>query len=152
MYENPELCKACGGECCRYLPGAAMPEDFGLPGEATSLLAALASGRWTIDWWEGDPRPGEDSLSHAYFVRPATKGNEGERYDPSWGGVCTFLSTDGCELPPEARPALCRFLEPRADGNCIKHGVTKQEASIAWLDWADLLMDSDGPFGERILP
>lgn len=59
-FQAPEICAACGGACCRRAPGIAHPEDFGAPDRADlrrRVEAALASGRWAVDWWEGDPRP-----------------------------------------------------------------------------------------------
>lgn len=136
MHENHTLCAACAGRCCKQLPGAALPTDFELP-TTHKLFTALVDGRWTLDWWEGDPRPGKAELDQAYFVRPAILGYEGELYHPAWFGVCTFLQPNGCELLADARPWGCRILEP---GNpCILHSefsTCKQAAAIAWLFYA----------------
>jgi Fe-S-cluster containining protein len=125
-------CAACGGACCKSLPGAAFPEDFPT---AESVQEALATGRWALDWWEGDPREGHDELTEAYFLRPATKGKEGVVRDPSWGGECTFLTPKGCELPAERRPRECRMLTPRPKGvDCMGDGTAgKRAAAVAWL-------------------
>jgi Fe-S-cluster containining protein len=144
-YENKTLCAECGGVCCKALPGGTFPEDFGMPDEAR-LQAALASGRYAIDWWEGDVTGGE--RGQTYFVRPAVKGSEGELRDPAWGGTCTFfIHGTGCELAFSDRPYECRFLEPmplvdgrpkcRMDYPC---GVPCKKASaIAWVPYQYLL-------------
>lgn len=137
MYDNPEICSKCGGQCCKGLPGAAFPEDFGLP-DGSLLRWALETGRWCIDWWEGDPRPGKDELHRAYFVRPATKGREGVWFDASWGGECTFLTASGCSLLSENRPLNCRMLEPMGEGarcKCHLGDSPKERAAIAWLPY-----------------
>lgn len=144
MYENKTICGECGGECCKHLPGACYPEDFGVPLDESRLAYALASGRYAIDWWEGDPRPDshdlDDERDRTYFVRPATKGREGTRFDGSWGGECTFLGSEGCDLPEDARPLECKSLEPRIDGKCVMHNSRgKQEAAILWLEFEHLL-------------
>jgi len=136
MYENKELCSQCKGRCCKRQPGACFPIDFSLPGDLSKLREALASGKYTIDWWEGDPRKNKDELDKAYFVRPSIKGKEGERYDPTWGGECTFLTKKGCSLETEKRPLNCKMLEPREDHQCFIHGnKNKHAAAIAWLPY-----------------
>ena len=141
MYDDMNTCRDWGGKCCKRAPGCAFPEDFGLP-NIERLNAALASGRWAIDWWEGDPRDGINELDQAFFIRPAIKGYEGQRYHASWGGDCTFLGTNGCELASEKRPRQCRQLEPKPNSNCVLHGDSdKQSAAISWLKYADALID-----------
>lgn len=135
-YENAVICSACGGACCKHLPGAAFPGDFGLPDE-TALRETIASGQWAIDWWEGDVRPGGD-LGRTCFVRPAVDGVH-PLFDPSWGGFCTFLGPGGCILAAGDRPAGCRYLEPIEGGHCNSHGHSKEDAAIAWLPYQDLL-------------
>ncbi len=140
MFINTDMCIECGGTCCKTIPGACFPSDFDLPGNYTKLDAALQSGKFCIDWWEGDPRPDLDEHVYGYFVRPATKGMEGKRHDASWGGVCTFLSDTGCVLAENDRPLNCQYLEPNIGGDCICHdNKNKQNAAIAWLPYCDVL-------------
>ncbi len=133
-FERPEVCGPCGGACCKTMPGHAFPSDLGadISGE---LRARLATGKWAIDWWEGDPREGKDELDYAYYLRPATIGKEGQLEDASWGGQCTFLRDDGCSIFDQ-RPTGCRGLEPAPGGDpskCqVRHG-TKRDAAIAWI-------------------
>ena len=133
-FVRPDICGPCGGRCCKGMPGAALPEDFGLP-STDRLVEALRSQQWAVDWWEGDPRPGRDGCDRAYFLRPATKGATRWPLDPSWGGACVFLGDGGCTLEHEARPAGCRALEPRWDGKCWSHAADKREAAVAWLPY-----------------
>lgn len=138
-------CQRCariaGGECCKNAPGATIPEDFGMP-ETIQLAAALASGRWAVDWWEGDPRPECEEYDQVYFVRPAVTGFEGKIYHPAWGGPCTFLKLPGCELSAEKRPWACRVLEPHDPQPCkLPEGIgnTKQFSACAWLPFQAIL-------------
>ena len=114
-YVTPDICGPCGGQCCLKVPGANWPQDFGLPRIKKQLREALDSGRYAIDWWEGDPRHDyhdDDEMGCAYFVRPAVKGMEGVLRDPTWGGPCTFLEEGvGCVLDPKQRPRACRWLD-----------------------------------------
>lgn len=41
----------------------------------------------------------------------------------------------------EQRPAECRMLEPVRSGECIYHGVTKQEFALIWLEYQDTIED-----------
>lgn len=138
-YLKPDVCAECGGECCKNLPGAAMPEDF--PGDLfTELVKAFKTGKWAVDWWEGDPREDKMELSKAYFIRPATTDSK-FIYDPAWSPArCVFLADAGCELEPEKRPTGCRLLEPKhPHGHCEAHGATKQQAAIAWLPYTEII-------------
>ena len=129
---NTDLCAKCRGRCCQSLPGCAMPEDF-KPNVKETVLAALVSGQFAIDWFEGDPRDGRDELDRAYFVRPAT--TSGRRvFDASLGGICVFWRPSGCLLEPTDRPAGCRLVIPQPDQNCTCE-ITKRVAAIAWLDY-----------------
>ena len=136
MYINTKICSECGGKCCKAMPGACFPSDFAFPANTTKLAVALKSGRYAIDWWEGDPREGKDEYSRGFFVRPAVKGKEGILYDPTWDGECTFLDTNGCQLDKNNRPLNCKKLEPVAGGKCKIHDdASKQGAAIAWLPY-----------------
>lgn len=148
-FQAPEICAACGGACCRRAPGIAHPEDFGAPDRADlrrRVEAALASGRWAVDWWEGDPRPAPHRrrLPRALFVRPARAGFEGSIFDPAWvGSACTFLGEDGCALAHDDRPHECRSLEPVAvaamvrtvAAECRGHGLDKRALAEAWIPY-----------------
>jgi hypothetical protein len=145
MYENADLCRKCGGRCCKLLPGTAHPQDFGLPGEngEQKVKEALGGGRWAIDWWVGDPRDdaGAYGLRDCYFVRPATKGKDGKLLDPSRGGTCTFLGKNGCTIEADARPTNCKLLEP-GEKECIYHGKVenpKQDGALEWIPYQGLL-------------
>jgi len=139
MFVNEKICKVCGGECCKAQPGACYPKEFGLPSEPNKVKAAINSGKYCIDWWEGDPRPDKYKYSRGYFVRPVVKGMEGVRSDPTWGGHCTFLTKAGCELAEEDRPWACQSLEPKEEGQCIVHEGSKRGAAIEWLPYNKLL-------------
>jgi Fe-S-cluster containining protein len=140
MYENSLLCKKCGGRCCNTLPGSAFPIDFGITDASSStnlLKECLTSGRWCVDWWEGDPTG--EGLSRAYFIRPVIEGCEGRLKHPTWGGKCTFLGVTGCELTSDKRPLECKMLEPKED-ECVMHrGYDKENAAIAWIPYTDVI-------------
>lgn len=137
-YLDEEICKECGGDCCKAMPGSCLPEDFEEP-IFESIRDALATGKYAVDWWEGDPTD-NDELDRACYIRPRTKGVE-KIYDPSWGGECIFFTEGkGCELQPDERPANCRLLEPRKVGNCVLHETyNKRDIAIAWIPHQDTI-------------
>lgn len=137
FFEPGKLCASCG-KCCKSLPGAHLPDDFGID-MLEQVRAALASGRYAIDWWEGDVIEDGD-LSSVMFLRPATKGKEGVVYDPSWGGECTFLTDTGCSLHRSKMPAECKALRPTRtpDGDCPSE-LDKEAAARAWRPYQSLL-------------
>jgi Fe-S-cluster containining protein len=147
--ENPDLCNDCG-KCCKSYPGGTIPSDFDEKDLEGSVLEAIKSGRYTIDWWEGTP---DRTLFKGYitmYVRPAMKRHEHEVRDASWGGgECTFLGANGCELPFDNRPYACRDLKPgRKNGDIdCKHSWEvdhpgrndKWFCCIQWIPYQDLL-------------
>jgi hypothetical protein len=140
MFVNKIICSECGGECCKKMPGSCYPEDFGLPGDFSSLDVALNSGKYAIDWWEGDARGDMEELSKTHYIRPATKDKIGVLYDPSWGGECVFLAKDGCVLKEDKRPLGCKKLEPKKNTKCVTHdNVNKRNAAIAWIPYQEKL-------------
>lgn len=134
--ENLGTCAACGGVCCKTMPGSYLPKQ--LTDEQVHHL--LVTGQAAIDWWEGDPRPDKNKLVRANYLRAATKKAAGKIFDPSWGGECVHLTNSGCALTFEARPWACQTLIPNPDkpGECKlgkhKHKYTdKQIAACAWI-------------------
>lgn len=130
------------------MPGEATPDDiihlFGPP-LGVALSAALSSGDWVVDWWEGDPRPGLDEINRGYYIRPRARNDKPKLFNGSWGGECSFLAPGGCELLPQGRPASCRLLEPKANGSCIMHdNGGKSGAAIAWIEHHDLILSVAG--------
>ncbi|KKN26632.1 hypothetical protein LCGC14_0872600 [marine sediment metagenome] len=137
-YINKALCKKCGGNCCKGMPGMLHPRDFkNITHE--NIVELLKTGNYAIDWYGGDPRKGKDELGQAYYLRPRTENNK-DIFDPSWGGVCIFLLKNGCKLEYNERPYQCRMIEPKRNGGCIAHGlVSKRKISIKWLPYQDII-------------
>jgi len=145
VYLNLNQCQACQNRCCERYPGAAYPEDVAPVLREGDLLAAveaaIRTGKWCLDSWEGDPLEG-GTLGECYFLRPAIKGHQGEVFHPSWGGdECCFLSSTGCELLPALRPRECRLLEPKIGGlgKCRAHYKPKRGSALAWRPYQEIL-------------
>lgn len=135
--ENKKVCTACGGHCCKQMPGCAYPEDFGsndLEIEQ-NLIERLSTKKWAVDYWVQEEGQG-------YFLRPATEKGEWP-IDPSWGGRCNLLTDKGCPLSFENRPKGCRDLIPNLNdpGNCSypEGGNGKESAKEAWKPYWNMI-------------
>ena len=153
--EDRSICAACGGYCCKRVPGAALPGDFGDGKEMIEarVSTALATGYWAIDWWDGDPREGETEMGRAFFLRPSTKEDAHRRIFrglwPSEGGGCVFLRSNGCSLEHDQRPFTCRELVPVEGGRgCYSSDEmlkrpggenSKRVCTLEWLPYQQLL-------------
>lgn len=132
------LCVGCG-KCCKSMPGGHAPSDFGAD-ISGGVRRALESGRYTLDWWEGDVVPNGE-MYRVLFLRPSIKGKEGQVFDPAWGGECTFLSDTGCSLKRSDMPIECRTLRPmsKPDGQCISE-INKERLCELWRPYQSLLV------------
>ena len=150
MYLNEKICAECKGKCCKRMPGIYSPSDLGKTKDEMlkNIITGFKAKKFAIDWYEGDPREGQDKLCSVEYVRPAIKGIR-KLYDPSWGGgECIFLTDKGCKLAPEKRPYQCRMLEPHKK-HCISHDYKdKAEAARDWIPFAQLIKDAAQAVGE----
>lgn len=137
------ICARCGGKCCKHMPGITHPSQWGSdPVEMeTTLLPALRSGAYCIDFWEGSPIAGVE-MDRAEFVRASIKGNT-KLVDPAWSGECIFLADTGCTLYDEQRPLECKLMNPHGEAGhpycSTSLTESKRSFAIEWLRYADLL-------------
>jgi hypothetical protein len=149
---NQSICGPCGGRCCKYQPGITHPAQWGAtPMEMeASLTIAFATGRWGIDWWEGDVNPKGD-LESVYFVRPHAVGYDKTRlfHGASYNRRCNFLTDVGCELSPEGRPDGCLHLVPSKDRKCLppEHKNDKETYAKAWRPYQDVILRAAAAVG-----
>lgn len=139
-HERPDLCAACGGQCCLTRPGVEAPERFlAQPDPTAALAAALASGEWVlaehlgVPWVDGIEPPEEERRRVIRYPRPATLLERGRGGAPSDAlAPCAFLDPGGCRLSFEARPRMCRALVPDPGTGC-EGDWGRLEAALAWL-------------------
>jgi len=157
--EDAATCRACGGQCCKTLPGAYLPDQLG----EEQLRDGLASGRLVVAWWDGDPRPEKqcfdvdcdgscqrcldpERVMRAYYVRPRNANSKPGVFDATTQGACLLLGPMGCTLAFDDRPSGCQnLLANRADpGNCTEYAVPtrsfKHYAAVAWLPQQERLL------------
>jgi hypothetical protein len=51
--ENPSMCSACGGACCKRFAGIFLPDQLELTPEN---ICKMLEGDYALDCWDGDPR------------------------------------------------------------------------------------------------
>ena len=133
--ENKPICFACGGACCKQLPGIVHPRDIGKV-TVKKLLKLIKEG-YQFDYWEGNLTGlPEHSGMTFYYLRPMTIKSAGKPVDASWGGQCVFWrEKTGCTKSWDERPRQCRALKPKKEetGNCT---VSKRYSKIQMIkDW-----------------
>jgi Fe-S-cluster containining protein len=111
--ENKEICSKCGGACCKGIPGAAFPGDFGY--NKNKMKRALKSESWMV---------GRTMLDNLPFIVPVQK----------FDGSCIFLKSNGCQLKFKDRPFECKTLNPLAKGGC-RHANNKSNRNAAGKAW-----------------
>lgn len=111
-------CPACKRMCTRS-------PCWGTPAEIAALIAAGHAERLSLDY-RAETYKGE--FRRVEFLRPAAKGEEGQRAPYLPIGECTFLMKDGlCELHAAGlKPIEGRF--------AIHNGGTGNAAFEQWLD------------------
>ena len=147
--ETPELCKECGGACCKRHPCTCFPHDvFGDKTPSPQrLIDFLESDNYQIDWWEGDLAEffdpdhyeGGYAYDRIYYIRPreVPSGIHSTMlYDPMFLGKCYFHTSSGCSLDWNHRPSGGKSL------TCISPDVASDDtpdAKIAAVkEWRDL--------------
>ena len=129
--ENIEVCKKCGGRCCKSYAGAYHPNDFGDNITYELLESAMETNNIAIDWYE------LDDGGMGLYLRP--RHVDGGKIDPSWEGQCVNLTDNGCKLSFDERPYGCKSLVPNISNACVEGTVSKLNAYEIWKPYQDIL-------------
>ena len=113
--EDLEICKECGGICCKRMGCHYSPKDF-KDLSFDGLKKEIEKGNISIDWWEGNPFNNDREINRAMFLR--IRNVNSPVLDPSWGGECSLLTETGCSLPYDERPYGGRSLIPVKGSKC----------------------------------
>lgn len=132
--ENKELCKQCGGRCCKTCGCHYSPEDFkDLTFEG--LKREIDKGFISIDWWEGNPFEDDRNIFRGLFLR--IRNINSPIVDASWGGRCILLTDTGCPVSYEERPKGARLLIPSEEGCRLEYD--KRDCAKDWYKYRDIL-------------
>ncbi len=133
-YINYEMCKKCGGACCKQNGCIYLPKDF----ENLSfdyLKKEIDKGYISIS---GQPFVlFKDAWSFLLYLRARNVNSNIVDLFPV-GGPCALLTDTGCSLDETKRPSLGLMVEStKIGGPCKK----KYDSDIAlnWLDYDDVL-------------
>ena len=143
--ENQSICAACGGACCKKMPGIVHPNDIGRV-TVGKLLKMIKEG-YQFDYWEGDLTglPEHRDMTF-YYLRPMTIKSAGKPVDASWGGQCIFWREgSGCNKSFDDRPRQCKALVPKKteDGDCVwSKRYSKVEMIKAWIPHNKIIVEA----------
>lgn len=132
---NPQICKACGGDCCKSMGCHIAPDDLMSLSVSDIISFIDESGCISIDWWEGNPITNERDNKRYCYLRIRNK--DEKVIAPSWRGECGILTDTGCPLSFEYRPKGARELIPDID-KC-NQGYSKQQCAIDWMQYSDII-------------
>lgn len=136
-YESAEVCRRCGGACCRSNGCSLSPEDMlrELAAYREGEIGESVTEEWlrqsdcAIDSFTGRNGP-------CYFLRMRHKCFTFIGVDAM--GECVALTEQGCSLPYGRRPKGGRFLEGCPDGHCRQH-YTREQMEEDWRPYQQLL-------------
>ena len=170
-YESAEICKDCGGACCKANGCSLAPEDMlreleiwqtkgekdrGPDGKNDTRQCAQTDFRQLEEWLQQsdcaiDSFTGDAGL--CYYIRMRHKCFTFIGVDAM--GECIALTDQGCSLPYARRPQGGRYLEGRQDRHCQQHYTREQmeadwkpyqrQLREIWDKWHDRL-DQEGVF------
>ena len=134
---NIELCRKCGGECCKSMGCHISPFDLKEISVKSIISLIDETECISIDWWEGNPITNQSDGSRAYFLR--IKNKNANIIDPSFGGLCSILTDNGCPLSFEYRPKGARDLIPK-EISCHDR-YSKHQCAIDWFEYQNVLIE-----------
>ncbi len=152
---NYELCKQCGGRCCKRNACDCSPEDF--DNDVNKIRLAIQSGNYTIDFTRFaadsfvitldqvylDTRRVMTNPYEAFFIRPKNIGRPivDLIHKTEDEGPCIFWNKDtGCPLKYEKRPKGGRTLVPFLGNNCIAQ-YDKIQLIADWRPFTGFLIE-----------
>lgn len=153
-----ELCKACGGMCCKIAPCGLSPEQVKNILGATelnidNLRELLNTGEYSLDYWceinmEYDVL-GNNNNSW-YFIRYRSTGAQIADYEYDGSG-CIHLTPTGCDLSFNKRGIDAQLLKPNGSDisklNCDSI-LSKRDMGVIWLRYAGILEKLWNEFAE----
>lgn len=132
-YIDYEMCKKCGGACCKQNGCIYAPKDFNSV-DFSYLKNELEKGKISIS---GQPTPIQGNLwTYIPYLRARNKNADIVDLITN-GGPCINLNENGCTLPEEKRPTFGLLVKPtKIGGPCEK---VNSDSAINWLDYSELL-------------
>lgn len=136
-YVDKDMCKKCGGVCCKQNGCVYLPEDFKTM-NINYLMEELNKGNISIS---GQPSPVlflGDAWTYILYLRAR---NEDSPIVDLFGkgGPCINLTERGCSLKSDKRPSLGKSVKPTRIGGPCKQMHDPSDMTNAWLKYQALL-------------
>lgn len=136
-YVDKEMCKKCGGVCCKQNGCVYMPQDFKKM-DFKYLKNKIEKGNISIS---GQPfKVMKDGWSFILFLR--ARNEDSPIVDLiTKGGPCSMLTEKGCRLEEEKRPSCGLGIKPTKIGGPCEKMFSSNDVLFSWLDYQDVLED-----------
>lgn len=135
--QNPEMCKKCGGMCCKQCGCAYFPEDLGEKLSYENLLEFFEKKLIIIDCVRYEDGNAYKPLAEPiYYLRVPNVMEKGKLAE-NGSGKCSFLTEKGCKLSYDQRPSEGKYLVPFWSGCYLLYKT--QEFIDVWTPYQDLL-------------
>lgn len=137
-YENHELCRECGGRCCKKCGCDYYVSDFeALTKEA--LINILDTGNVSIvaAMVLKDLKSGEQLMTPLLYLRARNEGRDVVDL-LSLKKQCSMLTSEGCTYSVDERPSGGVHYIPREDNKCKRDDDPKAEF-YKWLPYQNVL-------------
>lgn len=134
-YIDSDLCKECGGVCCKQNGCIFLPQDFEKM-TFNYLKNEIDKGYISI---AGQPFNGFYNNGWSFLLYLRARNCDAPIVDLiTSGGPCSLLTDTGCKLDEEHRPTLGLLVKPtKVGGPCEK--MFPQEALMSWINYNDVL-------------
>ena len=110
MLYNKNICKSCGGDCCKMQGCILLPFDIE-PFESGNIIKLLEHGDFSIRTFY------EDNMAYSYLI--AREMNQPAISILLPHTVCAHLTETGCKFSNEERPTGGLLLTPNFPGKCM---------------------------------
>lgn len=152
-YVDKEMCKKCGGACCKQNGCVYLPQDFKNM-NINYLIEELNKGNISIS---GQPAPAPfftDAWTYILLLR--ARNEDAPIVDLfTKGGPCKHLTENGCDLKRNEMPSLGKSVRPTRVGGPCKQMLEPVFMTDEWLKYQNLIkriiMKITGEDFEKIL-
>lgn len=136
-YINYDMCKECGGECCKQNGCVYLPQDFKSL-DFEYLKAEIDKGNISIG---GEPITGflDNAWTFLLYLRARNVDSDIVELIPS-GNPCKLLTPTGCSLEESARPSLGLSVNPIKVGGPCQQMCDSLEP-LNWLQHCEVLSE-----------
>lgn len=139
-YIDYEMCKKCGGACCKKTGCIYLPQDFDNL-EFDYLKGLLDKGNISISGQPFNPFPNFYPSAWSFLLYLRARNINSDVVDLiTLGAPCSLLTKNGCSLNDEDRPSLGLLVKPTVIGGPCEKMYFSEDA-MAWLDYSAVLSE-----------